>query len=587
MLPVPGDLVGKGGMPARARPARILVAEPDAEVLAVYERTLGATDEEPPEGARAAPPPELVLVREGHAAIDAVARATASGGFAMAFVDLDLTAALDGLATVEHLWTLDADLQVVIASGSAVAPWQAIQRRFGATDRLLFLKKPFDPVEVRQFAMALCKKRDLLRASRQRERALELYVAERTRELARALRRAEDAAQARMRFLANMSHEIRTPLTAILGFAELLRDPAASGDQADHLEIIDRNCRHLLQLVNDVLDLSKLEAGQLLLDCSPTDVRTLVADVLSTMRQQAEAKGLRLECELAGPCPRTLHTDGMRVRQILFNLVSNAVKFTNQGEVRLRIGIDGQDADAPMLAFTVQDSGIGIAEDQLASLFVPFVQADASTSRRFGGTGLGLSICKHLARLLGGNVEARSVLGEGSSFTLVLPLGAAADGPMLTALGEERAVAAAPVDEPLRLAGRILLAEDGRDNRRLLSRILTRAGASVVAVGDGAEAVAAVQAAAAGQPFDLVLMDMQMPVMDGYEATRTLRAQGFARPIIALTAHAMEGDRDRCFAEGCDGYETKPVRAERLVATCARFGLGVNQPRAAGPAAAR
>jgi signal transduction histidine kinase len=564
-----------------SRPLRILVVDEDPETLATYERVLGTLGGD-------ATPPALVLVRQGQQAIDAVARATASGGVAMAFVDLHLTSAIDGLATIEHLWTLDTDLQVVVASGAADAPWADIARRFGSTDRLLFLKKPFDPVVVRQLAMALCRKRDLLREARQRERKLEQYVAERTRDLASALRRAEDAAQSRMRFLANMSHEIRTPLTAILGFAEMLRDPATADDRGEHIEIIDRNCRHLLQLVNDVLDLSKLEAGQLLLESSSTDLPQLVADVLASLRPLAAAKGLGLAGELVGPCPRTLHTDGMRLRQILFNLVSNAVKFTANGGVRLRIGAVDPAAASPMLAIAVADTGIGIDVAHLTTLFQPFVQADASMSRRFGGTGLGLSICKHLANRLGGDVVATSEAGVGSVFTLTLPLGNALDGPLMTTLDDVDRVAPAPAVAPSRLVGRVLLADDGADNRRLLSRILERAGASVVAVADGAQAVAAAQdAVAAQQPFDVVLMDVQMPVMDGYTAVRRLRELGIRWPIVALTAHAMEGDRDRCLAEGCDGYETKPVRADRLIATCARFADPLTAPPGDAPATGR
>ncbi len=564
-----------------SRPLRILVVDEDPETLATYQRVLATL------GGDAAPP-ELILVRQGQQAIDAVARSTASGGVAMAFVDLHLTSAIDGLATIEHLWTLDTDLQVVVASGAADAPWADIARRFGSTDRLLFVKKPFDPVVVRQLAMALCRKRDLLRAARQRERKLEQGVAERTRDLAAALRRTEEAAQSRMRFLANMSHEIRTPLTAILGFAEMLRDPAAADEHDAHTEIIDRNCRHLLQLVNDVLDLSKLEAGQLLFESSSTDVARLIADVLASLRPLATAKGLALTGELVGPCPRTLHTDGMRLRQILFNLVSNAVKFTSHGGVRLRVGVVDRDGDARQLAIAVADTGIGIEASQLAALFQPFVQADASTSRRFGGTGLGLSISKHLANRLGGDVVATSDVGVGSVFTLTLPLGKALDGPLLTTLDDLERTASVPAVAPSRLAGRILLADDGPDNRRLLSRILERAGASVVAVADGAQAVAAAQAAvAAQQPFDVVLMDVQMPVMDGYAAVRRLRELGIRWPIVALTAHAMEGDRDRCLAEGCDGYETKPVRADRLIATCARFADTLTAPPSDAPATGR
>ena len=233
-------------------------------------------------------------------------------------------------------------------------------------------------------------------------------------------------------------------------------------------------------------------------------------------------------------------------------------------------------AGAPdrLKAIHVVDTGIGVEPDRQAALFEPFVQADASTSRRFGGTGLGLSISRQLARCLGGDVVMQSEPGKGSSFTLVLPAGVRAAGP-LYATPEAARVPAGPrvVDGAIRrLQGRILLVEDSADNRRLLSVILRRAGALVDVAANGLEALAAVADATAGAaPFDLVLMDMQMPVMDGYTATRELRQRGWHGPIVALTAHSMEGDRERCLVEGCDGYESKPVRAERLIATCARF----------------
>ncbi|MFY9342672.1 MAG: response regulator [Planctomycetota bacterium] len=565
------------------RRPRILIVDDDPAVLDTYRRilTVPSADHALAAGRAAlfdeAPvtrqfEPELTLVEQGQAAIDAVASATAQGGYAMAFVDMRMPPGLDGFATIERLWTLDVDLQVVVASAYADIPWEDMANRFGHTDRLLFLKKPFDAVEARQMAWALCRKRELLREGRGRERRLEQRVAERTHELAQALRAAEEAARSRLQFLANMSHEIRTPLTAIVGFAEMLQDPACpERERNEHIAIIDRNSHHLLQLVNDVLDLSKIEARQLLIDLVPADVVALVTEVVDLMRPLAAAKGLTLEVTLTGPCPRTLVTDGMRVRQVLLNLLGNAIKFTERGGVRLGVGQPA--GGAPMVAFAVTDSGIGIAPERLCALFEPFVQADASTSRKFGGTGLGLSISRRLANLLGGQVSVTSSVGRGSTFTLELPVGEAPPGPLLESL--------VPVADPQqrrqanrgrRLAGRILLAEDGVDNQRLLSTILGRAGATVQIAADGVQAVEmAMASAAAGQPFDLILMDMQMPAMDGYGATRALREQGWRGPIVALTAHAMEGDRDRCLAEGCDGYETKPVRVDQLLATCALF----------------
>jgi signal transduction histidine kinase len=579
------------------RAPRILVVDDDPAVLDAYRRILLAPPADRLGAARSALfgepkaespvlafAPDVVVVDQGQAAIDAVASATATGGFAMAFVDMRMPPGLDGFTTIERLWTLDSDLQVVIASAYTDVPWGEISARFGFTDRLLFLKKPFDAVEARQMAWALCKKRELLREARQRERSLELRVAERTRELARATRVAQDAAESRLQFLANMSHEIRTPLTAILGFAEMLRDPACGeSDRRLHVETIDRNSQHLLQLVNDVLDLSKLEAKQLLVDEQPADLEGVVRDVVAFLQPVAHGKGLGLVVEAIGELPSLLRTDGGRVRQILLNLVGNAIKFTTQGSVTVRVAM-ADVAMAPWFTIAVVDTGIGIAADRLPNLFEPFVQADSSTSRRFGGTGLGLSISRRLANVLGGNVAVVSESGNGSTFTLALPAGERVVGPLVAWLGARSKGPVAPPVAPRRLRGRVLVAEDGADNQKLLSTILRRAGAEVVLAGDGAQAVrAARDSAAAGTPFDLILMDIQMPVLDGYSATRQLRAEGWRGPIVALTAHAMEGDRDRCLAEGCDGYETKPVRSDRLLATCDRWLTGGAQPDAATP----
>ncbi len=405
-------------------------------------------------------------------------------------------------------------------------------------------------------------------------RDLEELVAQRTQTLRAALEAATAAAQSRMQFLANMSHEIRTPLNAILGFTELLRGNGVPEDvRADYLEIIHRNGDHLLSLINGVLDLSKIEAGQLLIDCRPVELPALLSEIASFMRSTAREKGLVLTLCYDGPCPQRILADPTRLRQILLNLVGNAIKFTPHGEVRIKTKLVADPDGTSRIRIGVADCGIGMTAAQLARLFQPFVQADNSTSRRFGGTGLGLSISRRLALLMGGDITVTSEVGAGSCFTLDLPTGAPDGTTLLHAVTEP--LLEQPAPQPARrrtLAGRVLLAEDGAHNQRLLSTILRQAGAEVTLAGNGDEAVTAVLSARdAGEPFDLVLMDMQMPVKDGYAATRELRAAGWLGPIVALTAHAMEGDRERCLAEGCDGHETKPVRAERLVTTCGVF----------------
>ncbi|MHB9047134.1 MAG: ATP-binding protein, partial [Pirellulales bacterium] len=384
---------------------------------------------------------------------------------------------------------------------------------------------------------------------------------------------AQVASRAKSDFLANMSHEIRTPMTAILGFAENLRAADLSEPEKRHaIDTISRNGEHLLQLINDILDLSKIEAGKLHVEriaCSPLQI---IADVRLMMQVRAGAKGLLFDVEYTGVIPETIHTDPMRLRQILVNLVGNAVKFTSMGGVRLAVRL-AEDPCEPSIQFDVIDSGIGMTREQVDRLFRPFTQADETTTRRFGGTGLGLVISRRLANLLDGEITVQSEPGEGSVFSVRVPTGSLAGATMIDH-PEDAAVVELPVESatPVRLEGRILLAEDGLDNQRLISFILKKAGAEVEVVENGLlaceKALAALQA---DQPFDAILMDMQMPVLDGYAATQRLREEGYRGPVIALTAHAMRGDREKCLRSGCDDYLSKPIDRANLLATVSRL----------------
>jgi CheY-like chemotaxis protein/nitrogen-specific signal transduction histidine kinase len=379
----------------------------------------------------------------------------------------------------------------------------------------------------------------------------------------RAARQAAEAASvAKSQFLANISHEMRTPLTAILGFAEDAREAGRSDAQkTDALAVIERNGHHLLQVINDVLDFAKIESNELDVAWAWTDTREVAADVVDLYRSVAEGKGIELRLEIAGDFPARIATDSLRLRQILLNLVDNAVKFTESGAVSVRL-----DTVANQARFRVRDTGRGLTAAELSRVFEPFVQVDSSRRRHRGGTGLGLSISRRLAEILGGSIAAEARLDAGSTFTLALPTDVAPAADSDPCTGPPRVDQEARVD----LSGRrVLVVEDGRDNRRLLRAVLESAGAEVAEAADGMRAIQTVRENR-GASFDAILMDMQMPVLDGYEATRTLRRDGYSGPVIAVTAHAMKTDEDECLASGCDAYVTKPINRKLLLSTLAR-----------------
>jgi PAS domain S-box-containing protein len=409
--------------------------------------------------------------------------------------------------------------------------------------------------------------------------------------LVSARQAAEAANHAKSEFLANMSHEIRTPMAAILGYTELMiEETLCCTECPEHASCTTRtvgrervagvrsNGELLLSIVNDILDLSKIEAGKMVVErvrCSPCQ---LVAEVASAARVRAQAKGVTLKVEYAGPVPDTIHTDPTRLRQILVNLIGNAVKFTDVGMVRIVTRFLDDPAE-PRLEFEIIDTGVGMTDDQVATLFQPFTQADTSTTRRFGGTGLGLTISRRLAELLGGEitiVETRP--GAGTRLRVTVPTGPLegvkmiADPLAATVVKPSETRATAHTGLPTLCGCRILLAEDGPDNQRLIAYVLKKAGAQVSIVENGQLATqAALAARDERQPFDLILMDMQMPVMDGYKATNALRQNGYTGPIVALTAHAMADDRQKCINAGCDDYVTKPIDRKTLITTVSRL----------------
>lgn len=404
-------------------------------------------------------------------------------------------------------------------------------------------------------------------------------------ELKKAKEEADAANKAKSEFLANMSHEIRTPLGAILGFAELILSPNQSSLERHNCVLtIRRNGELLSRIINEILDLSKIEAGRLEIEKLPCPIPDFMNNVTSLLRLQAQEKCLTLTVCSESLVPSRITTDPTRLHQILTNVIGNAIKFTERGGVQVTLkflpsGTPGNrhatTPDAPLLAFMIADSGPGIASRQHERLFHPFTQADSSTTRKFGGTGLGLALSRRLARVLGGDlVLSQSTSGIGSTFTLTVECGSLTNVPFIKdfvgrALESEQ-VKTPRFEKDIRLEGvNVLLVEDAPDNQLLVSRFLKIAGAHVDCAQDGREGVT--RALEGNSTYDVVLMDIQMPLLDGYQATRELREKGFQKPIIALTAHAMKEERERCLRAGCNDHLTKPINRHQLIESVAHF----------------
>jgi signal transduction histidine kinase len=400
---------------------------------------------------------------------------------------------------------------------------------------------------------------------------LEKRIKERTDQAEEAMRSAQAANQAKSDFLANISHELRTPMNGVIGMLDMALERELAPDLAEQLHTAQSCAYALLSLLNDILDLSKIEAGKMTLEKIPIDLRALLADCVKAHQPKAAENTVVLHLDVSPDVPREIQGDPLRIRQIVANLVSNAVKFTEHGVVEVRAEGKFFEAGKYQLQITVKDNGTGIPADKLLSIFNKFTQADGSVSRRFGGTGLGLAITRSLVELHGGEVNVESELGRGSTFTVKLPCEAVAvhgsplQEPALPAV-------ASPAPESASSTVRILVVEDNHVNQKVVTAVLRKRGFSIELANDGQEALNKLEKSAA---FDLVLMDVQMPVLDGLEATRLIRKEPRwdRLPIIAMTAHAMNGDKERCLEAGMNGYISKPVHPSLLLSTVDEFIL--------------
>ncbi len=514
---------------------------------------------------------------QGQEALHMIDAAKSEGDpYSVVFMDVRMPPGMDGIETTKKIWADHPYTEIVICSAYSDYSWDQIINVLGNTDKLLFMKKPFDTTALKQAALSLTTKWNLRQESLSYTDKLEFEVHARTRELktlVKELRKmketAEKATETKSAFLATMSHEIRTPMNGVMGMNSMLLETELDPKQRKLTEMVKKSADSLLRIVNDILDFSKIEAGKLDLEFVPFEPRDIISEVVQVISFNSKAKGVKIDYTIDENVPETLVGDPTRVKQLLLNFGSNAVKFTEEGSVSIDADLIEQNENECIVKFHVKDTGLGIPDDKLEGIFYPFKQADTSTTRKFGGTGLGLAICKELAELMQGAVGVESVPEQGSTFWFTIPLKKFTNEKTLNG-NHDTVFTSKTAAYPLK-GMKILTAEDDKMSQLVVQKFLETEGVTVDFVETGAEALDAFEVT----EYGAILMDIQMPDMGGHEATKEIRKRekntGKHVPIIILTASAMAEDREECIRTGADDFISKPVDKTRLMRTLLKY----------------